>query len=106
MKYTTLVTKDRERDKITEALPDLKADWLEVRQWTIRQPAELIEKVEPIQPNDAFPEFPVDLDFPVGPAIPNQEIDLDDPMSFGLFLPLDQPDSAPGSWNGTFWPFN
>jgi hypothetical protein len=95
MKYETLVTKDRERDKIIEALPDLKADWLEVRQWTIRRPA----KVTPEEaPNPPFPEFPVE------PATPDQEMDFDDTMSF---LPCTQGDGIFGSWdNCSGWPFN
>jgi hypothetical protein len=107
MKYTTLVTKDQERDKIIEALPDLKADWLEVRQWTIRRPAEFVEKVEPARPREPCPELPVDLDFAVEPAIPNQEMDLDNAMSFGVFLPFTQHDSLCGSRdNGCGWLFN
>jgi hypothetical protein len=37
MKYITLPTKDRERDRLIAALPALRGDWLEVRQWTVRR---------------------------------------------------------------------
>jgi hypothetical protein len=87
MKYITLPTKDRERDRLIDALPALKGDWLEVRQWTIRrstsvapeQPGwpELAPLTEIAEPNWEFD----DLDFD-GVPFSRDEIDA----SLGSFL--------------------
>jgi hypothetical protein len=61
MKYITLPTKDVERDRLIAALPALRGDWLEIRQWTIRRPTSMPTADEVSWPEPeavSLPEIP------------------------------------------------
>jgi hypothetical protein len=82
MKFITLPTKEHERDRLIAALPALRGDWLEVRQWTIRRPTAVAAEVTAWpEPDEEAETWEIeDLDF--GGAFSREEIDA----SVGSFL--------------------
>jgi hypothetical protein len=115
MDYVTLPTKDEERDKLIEALPHLRADWLEVRQWTIRRLGSKTEEssdveakveTEPPQPFEPFPALDMNLEWIDEPILHGLDTALRPGDCFNMFEIVDDFSQipAPGwleSWDLT-----
>jgi hypothetical protein len=89
MKYITRPTKERERDRLIAALPELRGDWLEVRQWTIRMPTSTQVEgpvwVEPqfVEPEERETNWEIsEFDFGEEPIMRDSELEV----GLGCFL--------------------